>query len=59
MGVSVDISERKQMARSDASVLLEGETGTGKELLARAVHRLSARKNRSLVTVNCASLPLT
>ncbi|MFZ5595508.1 MAG: sigma-54 interaction domain-containing protein [Bacillota bacterium] len=47
------------IAESDSTVLIEGPTGSGKELLARAIHNLSLRKNNTMVAVNCAALPDT
>ena len=48
-----------QVAESDCAVLIEGQTGTGKELFARAIHNLSPRREKSFVAVNCSALPDT
>jgi chemotaxis protein methyltransferase CheR len=56
-GLNYVLYKVEQIARSNTIVLVLGETGTGKELVARAIHGLSLRKERALVKVNCATLP--
>lgn len=56
-GINYVLYKVEQIARSNTIVLILGETGTGKELVARAIHGLSLRKERALVKVNCATLP--
>lgn len=46
-----------QVAQTDASILIQGETGTGKELIARAIHKLSNRGNKPMIKLNCATIP--
>jgi formate hydrogenlyase transcriptional activator len=53
------LKQVEQVANTGSTVLIQGETGTGKELIARAIHDLSPRRGRALVKVNCAALPST
>jgi formate hydrogenlyase transcriptional activator len=53
------LKQIEQVAPTDSTVLIQGETGTGKELLAHAIHNLSTRKGRLMIKVNCAALPPT
>jgi transcriptional regulator with GAF, ATPase, and Fis domain len=53
------ISQAEQVANTDSTVLIQGETGTGKELIARAIHKLSPRSGKAMIRVNCAAIPST
>lgn len=56
-GLREILSQVEIVAPTNATVLISGETGTGKELIARAIHELSPRQNRKLVKLNCAAIP--
>jgi len=56
-GLRSVLREIATVAPTDATVLIQGETGTGKELLARAIHRLSPRSERTFIKLNCAAIP--
>jgi len=58
-GIKYVLYKIEQIAGTDTTVMVLGETGTGKELVARAIHNLSLRKKQALVKVNCAALPST
>jgi PAS domain S-box-containing protein len=53
------LSQAEKVADQTTCVVIQGETGTGKELLARAIHKMSPRRNRQMITVNCGALPGT
>ncbi|MBI2061115.1 MAG: sigma 54-interacting transcriptional regulator [Nitrospirae bacterium] len=57
--LTASLSAARRVAITDSTVLITGETGTGKELVARAIHVLSSRRDRALIKVNCSSLPET
>ena len=57
-GLETVLAQVERVAPTHATVLVEGETGTGKELIARAIHNLSTRSGRAFVKVNCAAIPL-
>jgi len=56
-GLRSILAQVEAVAPTNATILITGETGTGKEVIARAIHELSPRRNRNLVKVNCAAMP--
>src|SRR5262249_25890616 len=57
-GLESVLEQVEQVATTDSTVLIEGETGTGKELIARAIHNASQRCGRAFIKLNCAAIPL-
>src|SRR5260370_18866019 len=56
-GLRAILAQVEAVAPTNATILISGETGTGKEVIARAIHELSPRRSRNLVNVNCAAMP--
>src|SRR5258708_31365245 len=56
-GLRATLSQVEAVAPTNTTVLITGETGTGKEIIARAIHELSPRPSRNLVMLNCAAVP--